>query len=109
MIKQGQIVRADDGGLIANGRSYSPIKTTRKGKAVVPDISVVRALISEAERPSVGIAALKSDTTPKALPPVKERSTLVITRNWTAQGVVDNLSVMQARALYDLLKQIFGG
>ena len=30
-------------------------------------------------------------------------------RDWTAQKVVDKLSVVQARQLYDLLKQIFGG
>jgi hypothetical protein len=36
-------------------------------------------------------------------------NSILLTRNWTAQGVVDKLTVMQARQLYDLLKQIFGG
>lgn len=39
----------------------------------------------------------------------REVASVVLTRNWTAQGVVDKLTVMQARQLYDLLKQIFGG
>ena len=39
----------------------------------------------------------------------KEVASILLTRNWTAQGVVDKLTVMQARQLYDLLKQIFGG
>jgi len=39
----------------------------------------------------------------------REVASVVLTRNWSAQGVVDKLTVMQARQLYDLLKQIFGG
>lgn len=39
----------------------------------------------------------------------QEITSILISRGWTAQGVVDKLTVMQARQLYDLLKQIFGG
>ena len=38
-----------------------------------------------------------------------EQRSLMINHNWDAQKEVDKLSVMQARQLYDLLKQIFGG
>lgn len=39
----------------------------------------------------------------------EEITSILISRGWTAQGVVDKLTVVQARQLYDLLKQIFGG
>lgn len=55
-----------------------------------------------------GIGAL-----PVTQKPAKEKkqeiTSILISRNWTAQGVVDKLTVMQARQLYDLLKNIFGG
>jgi hypothetical protein len=102
LYKQGQVIK--DGrtkGLVAIGSEYQPLKSK----------SAFKALQSKQASQDAGLAAIapKKEASPKELPPVKERSTLVITRNWTAQGVVDNLSVMQARALYDLLKQIFGG
>ena len=84
--------------LVALVPEYVPLKSASKFKSTPPKTT------KQAPQ-DAGIAAIA----PKELPPVKERTTLVITRNWTAQGVVDNLSVMQARALYDLLKQIFGG
>ena len=34
---------------------------------------------------------------------------IVLTRNWTAEGVVNKLTVVQARQLFDLLKDIFKG
>ena len=44
-----------------------------------------------------GIAALKVDTTPKVKP------------LWDVDTVLDTMSIVQARALYDALKKIFGG
>jgi hypothetical protein len=53
-----------------------------------------------------GIAALTQPVVEEA---PRATTTLLLNRNWTAQGTVDKLSVTQARQLYDLLKTIFGG
>jgi hypothetical protein len=53
-----------------------------------------------------GIAALPAQDTPA---PRKVTHSLLVNHNWNAQKEVDKLSVTQARALYDLLKIIFGG
>ena len=75
---------------------YAPLKSYKKKSKVVK--------VEKPKKEVAGLAALapqdKVDTS---------RSTIVLNRNWTAQGVVDKLSVMQARELYDLLKKIFGG
>ena len=80
---------------------YAPLKAYKKKDK---QVKVEKVKFGKPEEKSAGLAALapqdKVDTS---------RSTIVLTRNWTAQGVVDKLSVMQARELYDLLKQIFGG
>lgn len=114
MVKQGQMVKAADGCLVTTSNSYAPVKTTRKSKDVKPDINVVRELIANVDKPnkpsksmavSVGIAALNSDTAQEAKP----KTSLILNRAWTPEKAIENLNVMQARALYDKLKTIFGG
>jgi phosphoserine aminotransferase len=87
------------GGLRVMQAEYAPLKAYKKKVEKVEKVK-----FGKPEEKSAGLAALapqdKVDTS---------RSTIVLTRNWTAQGVVDKLSVMQARELYDLLKKIFGG
>lgn len=73
-----------------------------------------RAYTKRQQPQEAGIAALAASTKPVAVPVETPQqsaapTSLIISRNWTAQGVVDKLSVVQARQLYDLLKQIFGG
>jgi len=51
----------------------------------------------KSKSPSAGIAALKVDTTPKVKP------------SWDVDTVLDTMSILQARTLYDALKKIFGG
>lgn len=47
--------------------------------------------------PAHGIAALKVDTTP-----------VIETNKWSADTVLNNMSIVEARKLYDELKKIFG-
>ena len=102
--KQGQVVK--DGytkRMVAVGNEYQPLKSASKFKAL--NAPKVLKVVKRREAPQdAGLAAIapqeKVDTS---------RSTIVLSRNWTAQGAVNNLSVMQARELYDLLKKIFGG
>jgi len=106
--KQGQVVK--DGHtkrMVAVGNEYQPLKSASKFKALntpKPAPKVLKVVKRREAPQDAGIAAIapqeKVDTS---------RSTIVLNRNWTAQGVVDKLSVMQARELYDLLKKIFGG
>lgn len=105
MVHQGQMVKAKDGGLITTAPAYAPIKTTKK--KVVPDKQIVRDLIANVDKPSTGIAALKADTTAPARDVTKK--SIVVNHNWTPQKAMENLTVFQARALYDELKKLFGG
>lgn len=103
--KQGQVVK--DGHtkrMVAIGNEYQPLKSASKFKALKEDKPTLKVVKRREAPQDAGLAAIapqeKVDTS---------RSTIVLSRNWTAQGAVNNLSVMQARELYDLLKKIFGG
>jgi hypothetical protein len=103
--KQGQVVK--DGytkRMVAIGNEYQPLKSASKFKALNEPKTTLKVVKRREAPQDAGLAAIapqeKVDTS---------RSTIVLSRNWTAQGVVNNLSVMQARELYDLLKKLFGG
>lgn len=96
MTRQGQFNQDPQGNLTTKANAYVPVKSTKVHKKVKPkaDVAPVQA----------GIAALPpQDSKPKVT------RSLIVNHNWDAQKEVDKLSVMQARALYDLLKTIFGG
>jgi len=103
--KQGQVIK--DGytkRMVAIGAEYQPLKSASKFKSSNASKTTLKVVKRRDIPQDAGLAAIapkeKVDTS---------RSTIVLNRNWTAQGVVDKLSVVQARELYDLLKQIFGG
>lgn len=96
MVRQGLVSKTPQGGLRVMVDEYVPLKSYKKKDKKVK--------VEKPKKEVAGLAALapqdKVDTS---------RATIVLSRNWTAHGVVDKLSVMQARELYDLLKKIFGG
>ena len=94
MVRGGLVAKDSRGGLRVLADDYRPlkIKVVKKQKP------------KETKEEMAGLAALAPQD--KEVRPV---TTLVLSRDWTAQKVVDKLSVVQARQLYDLLKQIFGG
>jgi len=104
--KQGQVIK--DGHtkrMVAIGAEYQPLKSASKFKSLNAPKTTLKVVKRRDVPQDAGLAAIA---------PVQEkvdtsRSTIVLNRNWTAQGVVEKLSVVQARELYDLLKQIFGG
>ena len=103
--KQGQVVKDRyTKRMVAIGNEYQPLKSASKFKALKEDKPTLKVVKRREAPQDAGLAAIapqeKVDTS---------RSTIVLSRNWTAQGAVNNLSVMQARELYDLLKKIFGG
>lgn len=94
--KQGQFARDDNGRYATIVREYTPLKSTKnfrsEGKRVNKIVNKPKAVVK-----GQGIAALKVDTTPKVKP------------SWDVDTVLDTMSIVQARTLYDALKKIFGG
>jgi hypothetical protein len=85
-IKQGQIAERN-GFLFAQQAEYTPLKASLRKPAVV-----------EAPAPK---AEAKPVTKPEAAPQINAA--------WDAETLLNNLSIKQARALYDELRKIFGG
>ena len=99
---QGHIVNR--GGLyFAQRAEYVPLKTARRKAEAKPErkkVVIVSKRTGETVPPAaVGIAAL---------PKVRE-ATPQINAAWDAETLLNNLSIKQARALYDELRKIFGG
>ena len=112
---QKHIHRGVDGSHTIISKEYTPLMSrskwdklhgldnTEKRKArMVKKLQKVIDAKQKQDAHTAGIGAL-------TVQEQREVASVVLTRNWTAQGVVDKLTVMQARQLYDLLKQIFGG
>ena len=96
MIRAGSISRNEIGAYRALYDEFQPIKA--KARKAQP-------------QPSAGIAALATETKAKKAP-VQEapaKTAIILNRGWTPDKAIENLNVMQARALYDKLKTIFGG
>jgi hypothetical protein len=87
-IKQGQIAERN-GYLFAQQAEYTPLKASLRKPAVV-----------EAPAP-------KAEAKPK--PKAKTEAAPQINAAWDAETLLNNLSIKQARALYDELRKIFGG
>lgn len=90
-VKNGLCVRDANGNYTAIAHEYTPIKIRKQVKAKQV---IAKAKATRGE----GIAALGAQpTTPKAVPKTD------------IQSILNGLSILQARALYDELKKIFGG
>ena len=94
-VKQGQFARDHNGRYSAIAREYTPLKSTKNFRAEGKRVNKIVNIKSKPK--SEGIAALKVDTTPKVKP------------SWDVDTVLDTMSIVQARTLYDALKKIFGG
>jgi hypothetical protein len=105
LVRAGQVQKDDERLLSVTCNEYQPIKQ----KARIRTKTKGNTHQSSAK---AGIAALPKKAAAKPVEKTVEKrepASIVLTRNWSAQDVVDKLTVMQARSLYDLLKQIFGG
>ena len=89
-VKNGLCIRDANSNYKAIANEYSPIKVRKqiKAKQVIEKAKTTRG---------EGIAALSP------------HPTYVTVAEWNVQAVLDNMSIMQARAVYDALKKIFGG
>lgn len=94
-LKQSQMIRDFKGRFSTTVPTYTPLKSTRQFRAAGKRTNKIVQIKSKPK--SAGIAALQVDTTPKAIPKTD------------VQSLLNGLSILQARALYDELKKIFGG
>jgi hypothetical protein len=95
MIKQG-MMRESAHLLYATIPEYTPIKGSK----------AMRALAAKPQEQQRKIVKLVNPNTGKVLNPTP---TPQINAAWDAETLLNNLSIKQARALYDELRKIFGG
>lgn len=99
MIRQ-RLVREVGNGLFTNQQEYTPLK---------PALS--RLVSSKRTATPKAVATPRPKWTPPELlpmPPVPQTPMPIIAPLWDSSAVLDQLSVKQARALYEELKSIFG-
>ena len=89
-VKNGLCVRDANNNYTTIVNEYTPIKASKKLKT---DQVIQKAKTTRGE----GIAALSPQ--PKYIP----------VNDWNVQAVLNDMSIVQARAMYDALKKIFGG
>lgn len=89
-VKNGLCVKDANGNYTTIANEYSPVKASKrlKAKQVIEKAKTTRG---------EGIAALSPQ--PKYIPVTE----------WNVQAVLNEMSIVQARAMYDELKKIFGG
>jgi hypothetical protein len=101
---QGHIVNRG-GFLFAQRAEYAPLKTVRKKAEAKPErkkVVLVSKRTGEVIPPAAaGIAALPTTNATTAL--------YTTPAEWSVETLLNNLSIKQARALYDELRKIFGG
>jgi hypothetical protein len=101
--KQGLAERDDRGRYITIVPEYRPLKAKKKTLTIVP--KPVETPKRKYEKRSEGIAALQPDAS--EMPAPKRFVTLV--RSKTPDDILKDMTVFQARELYDYLKKMFGG
>ena len=89
-VKNGLCVKDANGNYTTIANEYSPVKASKRLKT---NQVIQKAKITRGE----GIAALSPQ--PKYIPVTE----------WNVQAVLNDMSIVQARAMYDALKKIFGG
>lgn len=93
MIRQGHM-RETNGAVFAAQDEYTPIKGAR---------------IKKQEKPAQPVVHIKKEKPTRAYDRHSETPSIQINATWDAETLLNNLSIKQARALYDELRKIFGG
>jgi hypothetical protein len=115
LLRAGQVKRDDKGQLTVTCDEYTPIKQPKKKSVIVVDKAPEPkprqiVIVKKPKDAGQGIAALKGDSAA----PVVEKFDMGsfkhhAPRAFHPSAIVDNLSVLHARELYDYLKKIFTG
>ena len=122
--KTKQVHKNFDGTLHAINAEYKPITQKRQVKPAPINSKLSKAIATHKEEttkrvitvmkrkrkdPVQGIAALEVGTTAKPVNLGELLRQKLDPTLWTPESVVNNLNVVQARQLYDYLKNLFGG
>jgi hypothetical protein len=105
---QGLAERDDRGRYITIVDEYSPLKAKKKTLKIVPK-PVEERVKRKYEKRSEGIAALHTDTTDTSLTLPQPKRFVTLVRSKTPDDILKDMTVFQARELYDYLKKMFGG
>lgn len=117
LVRSGQVVKDEHGNHRVVRSEYEPVKAPKKRTVQIVDyappqerkhISIMRRPKKKSD-PSHGIAALTPDTRKKLAREAQAIVDAVPTRAFHPSAIVDQLTVLHARELYDYLKKIFGG
>lgn len=104
--KQGQVLKDSyTKRLVAIGSEYQPLKAAKHFKSAPPPTrKVVKIVKRDKPMQDAGLASIapKEDQATR-------KAALILLSEFDPHDLVNKLSVMQARELYDLLKKIFGG
>jgi hypothetical protein len=95
MVKQGMMRESADL-LYVTTNDYAPLKSSKKVKAM-------------AEKPQEQQRKIVKIVNTRTGEVVNPKPTPQINAAWDAETLLNNLSIKQARALYDELRKIFGG
>lgn len=109
LLRVGQLKRAEDGSVSVTQAEYAPLNNKRAKKKPEPRRKIV-VVTRGKPKTAQGIAALKADTAE----PVVEKFDMGAfkhhaPRAFIPSAIVDQLTVLHARELYDYLRKIFGG
>jgi hypothetical protein len=108
LLRVGQIKRAEDGSVSVTQAEYAPLNNKRAKRKPEPRRKIV-VVTRGKPKTAQGIAALKADTGMKAEVELLIPPSAPIQRAFIPSAIVDQLTVLHARELYDYLKKIFGG
>jgi len=124
----GMVARRDDGVLVSTGADYQPVTSAYKSK--LKDEKRAKKLESLARAratKAANVAKRRADEAKKAAKVVQPKpaqpkppttqgiaalqpapTPVLETNKWSAENVLNNMSIVEARKLYDELKKIFG-
>jgi len=105
MVRARMAVLDEKGGLTATLREYEPIRFHRKP---VPRKKAVAHQRTDKTRDTAPKAVYTKDIYQPAPVPAPTQSVAPTPEDWTAESVIDGLSVRQAMAVYTELRKIFG-
>lgn len=108
LLRVGQLKRAEDGSVSVTQAEYAPLNNKRAKRKPEPRRKIV-VVTRGKPKTAQGIAALKADTGMKAEVELLIPPSAPIQRAFIPSQIVDQLTVLHARELYDYLKKIFGG
>lgn len=108
LLRVGQLKRAEDGSVSVTQAEYAPLNNKRAKRKPEPRRKIV-VVTRGKPKTAQGIAALKADTGMKAEVDLLIPPSAPVHRAFIPSQIVDQLTVLHARELYDYLKKIFGG